>query len=135
MRLSPFVGLDMKVKEKEGKALATEEEEKKRSERLAGMLSLGRLLQAAEESNKIFSDLISEISKRAAELLKREARCVFPAKVLADGRITIPVEWRELLNIKEGDIVKLEILDIVKPKRSSADSTQTAESKTSGENV
>jgi AbrB family looped-hinge helix DNA binding protein len=44
-------------------------------------------------------------------------RKVFLAKVLADGRITIPVEWRELLKIKEGDIVKMEILEVYEGKK------------------
>jgi AbrB family looped-hinge helix DNA binding protein len=51
---------------------------------------------------------------------------IFPAKVLKDGRVTIPVEWRELLNIREGDILKLQILEIHrKPAATSKTSTKT----------
>jgi AbrB family looped-hinge helix DNA binding protein len=46
---------------------------------------------------------------------EQQERHIFPAKVLKDGRVTIPIEWRELLNIREGDLIKMEILEVVRP--------------------
>jgi AbrB family looped-hinge helix DNA binding protein len=44
-------------------------------------------------------------------------RNIFLAKVLQDGRVTIPVELRELLDIEEGDIVKIEIIETYKSEK------------------
>jgi AbrB family looped-hinge helix DNA binding protein len=79
---------------------------------------------------KIMGEIFKEFTPEKAEGLRslferwleaklqqpeQRERHIFPAKMLKDGRITIPIEWRELLNIKEGDIIKIEILEVVRP--------------------
>jgi len=78
--------------------------------KLAGMaeLELQRITKEIELLEK-------KLKEKALTSLVREGR-IFLAKVLKDGRITIPIEWRELLDIEEGDIVKVEILDVYKAK-------------------
>ena len=37
----------------------------------------------------------------------------FKADVIADGRITIPTSLRKKLNIKQGDVLKVQIVEVV----------------------
>ena len=69
--------------------------------------------EAEVQEFNLIKDLLNKLAELVASSREREEEGdVFPAKVLKDGRITIPVEWRELRNIKEGDIVKIKILAI-----------------------
>jgi len=74
----------------------------------------GRQTEASEMTEEILR-VLGVIIETGLERQFKEHK-VFLAKVLADGRITIPVEWRELLKIKEGDIVKMEILEVYEKK-------------------
>ncbi len=38
----------------------------------------------------------------------------FLARVISGGRVTIPEELRELLGIREGDMIELQILKLIK---------------------
>jgi hypothetical protein len=58
--------------------------------------------------------LMKALQELASTVVQREEPMVFLAKVLQDGRVTIPIEWRELLKIEEGDIVKMGILQVYK---------------------
>jgi hypothetical protein len=58
--------------------------------------------------------LMKALQELASTVAQREEPMVFLAKVLQDGRVTIPIEWRELLKIEEGDIVKMGILQVYK---------------------
>ena len=46
-----------------------------------------------------------------------EGKLEFLNKVIAGGRITIPKAVREHLGIAEGDLVKVQIVEVVKAKR------------------
>ena len=40
----------------------------------------------------------------------------FVARVVRDGKVTIPSRIRNLLNIGEGDYVRLSLYEVIKPK-------------------
>jgi len=43
-------------------------------------------------------------------------RELFVARVVRDGKVTIPSRIRNLLNIGEGDYVRLSLYEVIKPK-------------------
>ncbi len=36
-------------------------------------------------------------------------------KVIADGRVTLPKEWREQESVKEGDFVEIQVIRKINP--------------------
>ena len=46
-----------------------------------------------------------------------EGKLEFLSKVIAGGRITIPKAVRKFLNIAEDDLVKVQIVEVIKAKR------------------
>lgn len=39
---------------------------------------------------------------------------VFVAKVIADGKVTIPLRVRDLLGIRDGDYVRVSLVEVIK---------------------
>jgi hypothetical protein len=76
----------------------------------------GKQAEASEMMTEEILRILNVIIEAGLERQFKEQK-VFLAKVLADGRITIPVEWRELLKIEEGHIVKMEILEVYEGKK------------------
>jgi heterodisulfide reductase subunit C len=75
-------------------------------------------MSESEKPYDVAREILETIVKAGLERQKeKEEHKVFLAKVLADGRITIPVEWRELLKIEEGYIVKMEILEVYEGRK------------------
>jgi len=46
---------------------------------------------------------------------------VFIARVVTDGKVTVPKRVRDLLDICEGDYVRLSLLEVIKKKESRED--------------
>jgi len=46
-----------------------------------------------------------------------ESKLEFLNEVIAGGRITIPKAVREFLDIEEGDLVKVQIVEVIKAKK------------------
>lgn len=40
----------------------------------------------------------------------------FVARVFQDGKVTIPKRLRELLEVEDGDYVRLALVEVIKPK-------------------
>jgi hypothetical protein len=78
----------------------------------------GKQAEASEMVTEETLRILKAIVEAGLERQLKEHK-VFLAKVLADGRITIPVEWRELLKIEEGHIVKMEILEVYEGRKDS----------------
>lgn len=43
----------------------------------------------------------------------------FVARVLQDGKVTIPKRLRELLGVEEGDYVRLDLVEVIEVKQKS----------------
>ncbi|WP_056934864.1 hypothetical protein [Thermococcus barophilus] len=51
----------------------------------------------------------------------RSKNVVITAKVIGDGKITIPKADREYLNIKIGDMIRVQILEVIKSDKKMKD--------------
>jgi len=43
--------------------------------------------------------------------------CIFVARVIADGKVTVPKRVRDVLRIEKGDYVRVTITEVIKKKQ------------------
>ncbi len=55
--------------------------------------------------------MLLEFSSRGVESTEN---VVFVARVLAEGRITVPYVFRDLLGLRKGDYVRVRILEVIR---------------------